>query len=138
LACLLNSVSLALFLFMPGGRTWIDYASMIGFGISIGALICYLGGLLAIDSVPKEAAGAALGMVGIASYLGAGLQDLISGNLIEKFKLGSGLGARYDFTPVSVFWIGASVLSAIVVAVIWKTASAAQSSSTRQQESHGN
>jgi len=107
LACIVNSVSLAIFLFMPGGRTWIDYACMIGFGVSIGALICYLGGLLAIDSVPKEAAGAGLGLVGIASYLGAGLQDLISGHLIEKFQSGSGLGARYDFTSVSLFWVGA-------------------------------
>ena len=127
LACLLNSVSLALFLFVPGGRTWIDYGCMIGFGVSIGALICYLGGLLAIDSVPKDAAGAALGMVGIASYLGAGLQDLISGNLIEKYKSGSGLGARYDFTPVGIFWVGASIVSALIVGIIWKTASAAQS-----------
>jgi len=131
LACLLNSASLALFLFVPGGRTWIDCACMIGFGVSIGALICYLGGLLAIDSVPKEAAGAALGMVGIASYLGAGLQDIISGNLIEKYKSGSGLGAHYDFTPVGIFWVGASVVSAVVMGIIWKTASAAQSSLTK-------
>jgi OPA family sugar phosphate sensor protein UhpC-like MFS transporter len=120
-ACILNTASLALFLAVPGGHPWIDYASMVGFGVSIGALICYLGGLLAIDSVPKEAAGAALGMVGIASYIGAGLQDHVSGHLIEQFKSGAGSAARYDFAPVSIFWVSASAMSAAVMALIWRS-----------------
>jgi OPA family sugar phosphate sensor protein UhpC-like MFS transporter len=120
LAGILNSLSLTVFLVVPGGYPWLDYMSMIGFGVSIGALICYLGGLLAIDSVPKEAAGAALGMVGVASYIGAGLQDHFSGHLIGKFKSGAGLGAHYDFTPVSAYWIGASIVSAVITGVIWR------------------
>jgi MFS transporter, OPA family, sugar phosphate sensor protein UhpC len=119
LACILNALSLAAFVALPGGHPWLDYLCMVGFGISIGALICYLGGLLAIDSVPKEAAGAALGMVGIASYLGAGLQDHFSGHLIEKFKSGAGPAARYDFAPVCLFWIMASVVSAVIMGFIW-------------------
>jgi OPA family sugar phosphate sensor protein UhpC-like MFS transporter len=120
LAGILNSLSLTVFLVVPGGYPWLDYMSMIGFGVSIGALICYLGGLLAIDSVPKEAAGAALGMVGVASYIGAGLQDHFSGHLIGKFKSGAGFGAHYDFTPVSAYWIGASIVSAVITGVIWR------------------
>jgi OPA family sugar phosphate sensor protein UhpC-like MFS transporter len=127
LACALNTLSLALFLAVPGGHPWIDYMSMVGFGISIGALICYLGGLLAIDSVPREAAGAALGMVGIASYLGAGLQDHLSGHLIEEFKSGAGSTAYYDFTPVSVFWVGASAVSAVIMGLIWRSSRSAHS-----------
>jgi len=119
LAGILNTFSLAIFLAVPGGYPWLDYACMVGFGVSIGALICYLGGLLAIDSVPKEAAGAALGMVGIASYIGAGLQDHFSGHLIEEFKSGVGSAARYDFAPASIFWVGASVMSAVIMGVIW-------------------
>jgi OPA family sugar phosphate sensor protein UhpC-like MFS transporter len=119
LAGILNTVSLAVFLAVPGGHPWLDYVCMVGFGVSIGALICYLGGLLAIDSVPKEAAGAALGMVGIASYIGAGLQDHLSGHLIERFKSGVGSAAHYDFAPASIFWIGASVVSAVIMGAIW-------------------
>jgi len=120
LAGILNALSLAVFLVVPSGYPWIDYLCMVGFGVSIGALICYLGGLLAIDSVPKEAAGAALGMVGIASYIGAGIQDHVSGHLIEKFKSNADSAAQYDFTPVSLFWIGASIVSAAITAVIWR------------------
>lgn len=120
LAGILNTLSLAVFLAIPAGYPLVDYMCMVGFGVSIGALICYLGGLLAIDSVPKEAAGAALGMVGIASYVGAGIQDYASGHLIEKFKSNAGSVAHYDFTPVSIFWIGASVASACITGVIWR------------------
>ncbi|WP_353135747.1 hypothetical protein [Pseudopedobacter sp.] len=59
---------------------------MVIFGVSIGARICFLGGLMAVDLPPKQAGGAALGVVGVASYIGAGLQDIISGTLIEKGK----------------------------------------------------
>jgi OPA family sugar phosphate sensor protein UhpC-like MFS transporter len=120
LAGLLNAASLAGFLAVPAGHPWIDGACVVGFGMSIGALICYLGGLLAIDCVPKEAAGAALGMVGIASYVGAGLQDAASGYLIQGFKQGSGPAAQYEFVPVGFFWVGAAVASALVTALIWR------------------
>ena len=120
LAGILNAFSLALFLVVPAGHAWADFACMVGFGVSIGALICYLGGLLAIDSVPKEAAGAALGIVGIASYLGAGAQDAASGYLIEGFKNATGTAARYDFLPASLFWAGASFMSMFITAVIWR------------------
>jgi MFS transporter, OPA family, sugar phosphate sensor protein UhpC len=119
LAGMLNALSLAALLAVPAGYPWADYACMIGFGVSIGALICYLGGLLAIDSVPKEAAGAALGMVGVASYLGAGVQDVTSGYLIENFKTGVGLAARYDFLPAGLFWVGASIISGLITGIIW-------------------
>ena len=59
---------------------------MILFGISIGILLCFLGGLMAIDIAPKEATGAAVGVIGIASYAAAGLQDVVSGFLIESRK----------------------------------------------------
>lgn len=119
LAGVLNASSLAVFLSFKEAYPWVDYIAMVGFGVSIGALICYLGGLLAIDSVPREAAGAALGMVGIASYVGAGLQDHISGLFIERLKSGEGAAASYDFTLVSMFWVGASAISVFIIGTIW-------------------
>jgi len=120
IAGVLNAVSLAIFLSAQGTHYWVDAACMVGFGISIGALICYLGGLLAIDSVPRSSAGAALGVVGIASYVGAGLQDMISGLLIERSKTIVGDAAAYDFLPVGMFWVGASVVSMLITVGIWR------------------
>jgi MFS transporter, OPA family, sugar phosphate sensor protein UhpC len=124
LASVLGVVSLAAFLATPPGYLWMDYASMVGFGIAIGALICYLGGLLAVDSVPKEVAGAALGMVGIASYIGAGTQDIVSGYLIEAYKVGEGAGARYEFLPAGIFWVGALIASTLLTLSLWRASRA--------------
>ena len=55
---------------------------MVLFGFSIGVLLCFLGGLMAVVIAPKNASGAALGVVGVASYVGAGIQDIMSGLLI--------------------------------------------------------
>ena len=41
---------------------------------------------MAVDIAPKNASGAALGVVGVASYVGAGIQDIMSGLLIEGNK----------------------------------------------------
>jgi len=48
---------------------------------------------------------------------GAGAQDAASGYLIEGFKRGTGTAARYDFLPVSVFWVGAAVVSMLITAM---------------------
>lgn len=74
------------FLLVPGVHFWLDALAMVLFGIGIGVLICFLGGLMAVDIAPRNASGAALGVVGIASYIGAGLQDVMSGILIEGQK----------------------------------------------------
>jgi OPA family sugar phosphate sensor protein UhpC-like MFS transporter len=107
----LNSVSLVLFLF-GGDAAWINILAMILFGISIGVLICFLGGLMAVDIVPRKATGAALGVVGCASYIAAGIQDVASGWLIDKNVQTLADGTlSYDFTPVAIFWVAASVIS---------------------------
>ena len=105
---LLNLAVLALVLWTPKGIYALDVVAMVGFGLAIGALVCYLGGLMAVDSVPKEAAGAALGVVGIASYLGAGTQDILSGWLIGRGREGEVGAATYDFTAVGWCWLGAA------------------------------
>lgn len=83
---LMNVVALCLFLLVPGIHFWLDTLSMLLFGLGIGVLICFLGGLMAVDIAPRNASVAALGVVGIASYIGAGLQDVMSGILIEGNK----------------------------------------------------
>ena len=66
---------------------------------------------MAVDIAPRNASGAALGVVGIASYIGAGLQDVMSGILIEGNKTVQNGVDVYDFTYINWFWIGAALLS---------------------------
>lgn len=107
----LNSASLALFLY-GGNALWVNALSMVLFGIAIGVLICFLGGLMAVDIVPRKATGAALGVVGIASYIAAGIQDVASGWLIDTHIIVAADGVKhYDFGPAALFWFTASVIS---------------------------
>ena len=116
--------SIALLLFLYGGDSWfVNVLAMTLFGISIGVLICFIGGLMAVDLVPRKATGAALGIVGLASYVAAGLMNVISGWLIDGQALRdevTGEIVRYDFTYVSLFWVGAAVISFILPIFNWK------------------
>ncbi len=108
---MLNSIALLLFLY-GGNAMWINVLSMVLFGIAIGVLICFLGGLMAVDIVPRRATGAALGVVGIASYVAAGIQDVVSGWLIDSHITTTADGTQhYDFSLVALFWLGASIIS---------------------------
>ena len=120
---ILNTVGLCIFLYVPAGHWGWDIVAMVIFGISIGVLICYLGGLMAVDIAPQKASGAALGVVGIASYLGAGIQDFVSGMLIEGHKTMTGDSCTYDFSAVSFFWVAASVISFLLATLVWKARS---------------
>lgn len=119
LSGILSSLSLFLFLFVGGGFVLnIFYVSL--FSLSVGVLYCIVAGLMAVDIVPRKATGAALGVVGISSYIAAGFQDIISGYLIEGFTVVENGTDVYDFGPVSYFWIAASVISFIVPVLNWK------------------
>ena len=65
--------------------------------------------------------GIVLGIVGIASYIAAGLQDVISGWLIERGTTTLADGSReYDFTWATIFWITASIISFLLPLLNWK------------------
>lgn len=117
---LMNIAGLSLFLLGPQGLWWVDALSMVIFGLAIGALICYLGGLMAVDIASKKASGAALGMVGIMSYAAAGIQDIASGYIIEGNKSVVNGETVYDFSTITVFWIGAAILSVLFALLTWK------------------
>ena len=83
-----------------------------------------------MDIVPRKATGAALGVVGMASYVAAGIQDVVSGWLIDGNStvietLDKTTGqmvqtTQYDFTPVAIFWVVASVISFLLPVLNWK------------------
>ena len=116
---LMDVVALCLFLLVPGTHFWVDVLAMVLFGLGIGVLICFLGGLMAVDIAPRNASGAALGVVGVASYIGAGLQDVMSGILIEGQKTVCNGVDVYDFTYINWFWIGAALLSVLFALLVW-------------------
>lgn len=115
----LEVFSLFVIFFTPDGHPAIVMAAFILYGFTLSGLLAALGGLFAIDIAPKKAAGAVMGFIGIFSYLGAGMQDQVSGFLIEN---GTTMveGVRvYDFTAAITFWIGGSVLSLILALLLW-------------------
>ena len=119
LSGILGTLSLILFLFVGGGFVLnIFYVSL--FSLATGVLYCIVAGLMAVDIVPRKATGAALGVVGISSYVAAGIQDIASGYLIQGFTRQVGGVDVYDFGPVSWFWVAAAVISFVLPVLNWK------------------
>ena len=118
-AGVLNTIGLTLFVY--GGNSWfVNILSMILFGIAVGVLISFLGGLMAVDVVPRNATGAALGVVGMASYAAAGIQDVVSGALIDAGKTVVDGVTTYDFSTAAIFWIAASIISFMLPILNWR------------------
>ncbi len=127
-AGVLNVVALVLFMLVPGRHVWLDVTAMVFFGFAVGILLTFLGGLMAVDYVPKCAAGTALGIAGMGNYIGAGLQSVISGYLVNRAPDGSVTLAGHTFANgwtldwLAVFWIGVAVLSvALTLAAGWRS-----------------
>lgn len=125
LSGILCTTALVLFLFVGGGFALnIFYVSLFSF--SMGVLYCVVAGLMAVDIVPRKATGAALGVVGISSYVASGLQDITSGYMIQyntaeiMDAAGNVVDKVYDFSPVSWFWVAASIIAFALPILNWK------------------
>ncbi|MCU5772047.1 MFS transporter [Erwiniaceae bacterium BAC15a-03b] len=110
---LLNTAGFALMIWLPRNY-YSDIIAMVIFGATIGALTCFLGGLIAVDISSKKAAGAALGTIGIASYAGAGLGEFLTGVIIDKTAVIEGGKTLYNFDSLSVFWVSSGITSALL------------------------
>ena len=53
---------------------------MTFYGFTMGALVCYMGGLMAVDIVPKRVTGAAMGMIGSSAMPGQRCRNSLPGN----------------------------------------------------------
>ncbi len=116
-AGILESIALALFLF--GGKAmWVNILAMVLFGVAIGVLISFLGGLMAVDIVPRKATGAALGIVGMASYAAAGLQNIITGVLLDNRPLLE--NGAHDFSLESWFRPVSACISFLLPVLYWR------------------
>ncbi len=112
------ALATGLFVFAPA-NWYLDIFSMALFGLALGALLVYLGGLMVVDICPKNVSGTALGFVGIASYLGAGIQDIISGLFIEDGLEVIESVNTYDFEQVKIFWFIAAVVAMVLPLFVW-------------------
>ena len=110
----------ALLVFFYGPQK--DWVLLLAFGVygaALSGLIASVGGLFAVDIAPRGATGAAMGFVGIFSYLGAGTQDIVSASLISANTSVVDGVKIYDFDAAIMFWIGTSVVSMILAASLW-------------------
>jgi OPA family sugar phosphate sensor protein UhpC-like MFS transporter len=89
-------------------------------GFAVGGQLVFLGGLAAMDISSRRASGAALGMIGGFSYLGAAVQDFLSGHMLEAGRRSVEGRAIYDFSQVKIFWMGAAVLSLLFALSLWR------------------
>ncbi len=113
-------IGLLMVFFGPSNNLPFMTVSFFIYGFGLTGLVTSLGGLFALDIAPKRAAGAAMGFIGVFSYIGAALQDQISGHLIEGgITMIDGV-RHYDFSAVIWFWIGSSVLSFILATSLWR------------------
>jgi OPA family sugar phosphate sensor protein UhpC-like MFS transporter len=113
-------VGLLMVFFGPPGKPVFMTVAFFIYGFGLTGLVTSLGGLFALDIAPKRAAGAAMGFIGVFSYIGAALQDQISGHLIEQgVTLIDGV-RHYDFSAAIMFWIGSSVVSFLLATSLWR------------------
>ncbi len=90
------------------------------FGLGLGGTLVFVGGLIAIDICSKRASGAAMGTIGMFSYLGAAVQDWVSGKLIQAGAVTVDGRAVHDFNHAFLFWLGAAIVSVALACLLWK------------------
>lgn len=106
--------------------------ALVVYGFGLSGILASLGGLFAVDIAPKKVAGAAMGFIGVFSYIGAGMQDYLSGLLISNSEITFNFTMAesamsvyfYDFTKPIFFWVGASVASVVLALSLWKVKAA--------------
>jgi MFS transporter, OPA family, sugar phosphate sensor protein UhpC len=119
LFALLEITGLLLVFYGPQ-NTAVVIVGLVLFGLGLTGLVTSLGGLFAVDICPKRVAGAAMGLIGIFSYIGAAAQENVSGHLIERgMSVADGV-RTYDFESAIWFWLGASFVSMLLAASLWR------------------
>jgi len=108
------------FCYTPAGSPWIDMLWISVFGFGLGVILCFVGGMLAVDLCSRKATGAAMGTIGLLSYGGAAAQDLINGWLMDAAKTVVDGQVIYHFENIMLFWIGAvALMTILIVPTLW-------------------
>ena len=117
---LVEIFALVLLFYGPQNYFTLMFAFAI-YGAALSGLIASVGGLFAVDIAPRGATGAAIGMVGAFSYLGAGTQDVISARLISAGTTIVDGVKVYNFDMAILFWVSTSIVSMLLAAMLWNT-----------------
>jgi OPA family sugar phosphate sensor protein UhpC-like MFS transporter len=114
-------VGALLVIFFGPPSTVVLTAAFFLYGVALSGLLAVLGGLMAVDIASRKAAGMAMGFVGFVSYVGATLQEVLSGQLLHASTIVLPDGTKqYDFTGPVALWVGASVASMLLAATLWR------------------
>jgi OPA family sugar phosphate sensor protein UhpC-like MFS transporter len=119
LFAIVEILGLGLLFFGPASLPML-VVSMLLYGMGLTGLVTSLGGLFAVDIAPKRAAGAAMGVIGVFSYIGAGIEEQISGRLIQHGMTVVNGTKVYHFGPAISFWVGAAVVSMLLALCLWR------------------
>lgn len=118
LFAIIEVAALVLIFFGPDNQLALSLGFLL-YGIGLSGLLTAIGGLFAVDIAPSRVAGAAMGFIGVYSYLGAAVQESISARLIEA-GVSYVDGVRvYNFDDAIFFWIACSVVSMVLAASLW-------------------
>jgi MFS transporter, OPA family, sugar phosphate sensor protein UhpC len=116
---LVEILALAVIFFVPLGNKLVVTAAFIVYGFTLSGLLVVVSGLFPTDIMPKRATGAVIGFMGIISYFGAAVQEQVTAHLIGNGVMIEGV-KHHDFSKAVVFWIGASVVSMLLAASLWR------------------
>lgn len=106
--------------FVPAGAPTMAAVAVAVFGFGLGVILCFVGGLLAVDLCPRKATGAAMGVIGLTAYGGAALQDIVNGFLMDSAKVVTNGVTVYHFDTIMMFWIGSvALMTALIVPTLW-------------------
>jgi len=113
-------LALVVMFFGPRNSTVLTVA-LIVYGFSLSGILAVLGGLLAVDVSSKRAAGMAMGFIGFISYLGAAVQEKLSGRFLNAHTVVMADGTKHiqDWSGPIALWIGGSIASALLAATLW-------------------
>ena len=118
LFAIIEVAALVLIFFGPDNQLALSLGFLL-YGIGLSGLLTAIGGLFAVDIAPSRVAGAAMGFIGVYSYLGAAVQESISARLIEA-GVSYVDGVRvYNFDDAIFFWIACSGVSMVLAASLW-------------------
>lgn len=91
---------------------WGLAAALYAFSFLLNLCYTLISGVMSFDLVPKQAIGATSGLYGLVCYMATGLEDVISGHLMES-SIASG-----SYTGVEVFWIASLAAATLLTLVI--------------------
>ena len=106
--------------YVPAGDPTLAAVCVAVFGFGLGVILCFVGGLLAVDLCPRKATGAAMGVIGLLAYGGAALQDIVNGLLMDSAKVVVDGVTTYHFETITNFWIASvAIMTLLIVPTLW-------------------